>query len=107
MESFRDANLKQTSKPEVRSASMAATRGGAASSTGCHHFGVTSFYVTNGTNKKTTICLITLEMFSKWNRLKNDLKQLLKYLFRGGALVCQKYNPQFSKKFKNIFFVIR
>ena len=38
---------------------------GEAARPGCHHFGVTPFYDTNQTKKKTTLCLKLLEMFSK------------------------------------------
>ena len=34
------------------------------------------------------------------NGLKNDFKHLLKHLFKGGTLICQKYNSQISKNFE-------
>ena len=37
-------------------------------------------------------------MFSKIEWTKNDLKHVLKHLFRGVALICQQYNPLISKK---------
>ena len=36
------------------------------------------------------------------NGLKNDLKYLLKHLFRGGALICQKCTSQTSKNFEKL-----
>ena len=44
--------------------------------------------------------LSIIEKFTTRNGLKNDLKHLLKHLFRGGALICQKYNSQISKNFE-------
>ena len=38
--------------------------------------------------------------FTTLNGLKNDLKHLLKDLYRGRALICQKYNLQISKNFE-------
>ena len=40
-------------------------------------------------------------MFSKLEWIKNDLKHLLKHLFRGGVLICPKYHSQFRKNFEN------
>ena len=42
-------------------------------------------------------------MFSalKWAKKKN-LKHLLKHLFRGGALICQKDNSKIIKNFKKL-----
>ena len=52
----------------VNCGSGVARRGAAAP--WCHHFGLTPFYDTNGTKKKTTIRLIPLEMFStlEWTK---------------------------------------
>ena len=49
----------------------------------CHHFGVTPFYDTNRTKKKTTICLISLEMLSTLEWTKNYLKYPLKLDLEG------------------------
>ena len=38
--------------------------------------------------------------FTTLNRLKNDLKHLLKHLCKGRAQICQKYNSQISKNFE-------
>ena len=39
-------------------------------------------------------------MFTTLNGPKNDLKHLLKYLFRDRVLIYQKYNSQISKNFE-------
>ena len=35
-----------------------------------------------------------------WNGLNSDVKHLLKHIFRGGGLVCQKYNSQINENFE-------
>ena len=51
--------------------------------------------------KRTTIGLISLEMFNALEWTKNDEKHLLKHLFRKGVQICQKYSSQTSKTLKN------
>ena len=41
-------------------------------------------------NKENITFLALLRFFLHWNRLKSDLKHLLKEIFRG--LICQKIN---------------
>ena len=64
-------------------AAVTSLGGGGAARPGCHDFGVTPFYDTNRTKKKTTLCLVSLKMLSTMKWTKNDLKHLLKHLFRG------------------------
>ena len=46
------------------------------------------------------MCLACTEMFSTQVWTKKWFKAVLKHLFRGGALICQKYNSQISKNFE-------
>ena len=41
-------------------------------------------------------------MLSTQEWTKNDLKHLLKHLFRGGPLICQKCTSQTRKNFEKI-----
>ena len=50
---------------------------------GGHYFDMTTFYDTNRTKKKTTISLISFEIFNTPKWTKNDLKHALKHLFEG------------------------
>ena len=75
--------------------------GGRGARPGCHHFRVTPFYDTNQTKNKTTMCLISSKMLITLKWTKNDLKRLLKQLFRGLALICQTYKSQVIKNFDN------
>ena len=35
-----------------------------------------------------------------WGGLNSDLKHLLKHIFRGGGLICQKQNQQINENFE-------
>ena len=65
----------------------------------CHHFMVTPFYDTNRTKKENNN-IFNIGNQMDWNGLKNYLNQLLKYQFRRGAKICQKYNSQICKNFE-------
>ena len=79
--------------------SSGVARGGAARP-GCHHFGVTPFCNTSQTEKKTTICLISLEMLSRGGvedtRLEAKAKDSLSEdrTSRGQGQECSRPRPR-------------
>ena len=67
----------------------------------CHHFGVTPFYDTNRTKKKTTMCLISLKMLSTLEWTKNDLKYPLKLYLEGERRFAKNIYHKSVKTLKN------
>ena len=89
MESFGDANLKKLLNLKFGLPVASLLGGGVAGLTPVSLFwGDTNFIISIEQKRKKTMRLISLKMFRTLEWTKNDLKHLLKHLFREGVLIC-------------------